>query len=152
MDAHPTLGNNAQLAQRLDITITQGLEAGNPLSVGNVGELEEPITAQAFAERVSQVLGREPILVDAGEQLVKRIGLCTGGAQGFIGQAIEQDVDLYLSGEISESTTHTARENGVHYIAAGHHATERYGAKALGEHLAEKFGVTCHFVDIDNPA
>ncbi|WP_370298660.1 Nif3-like dinuclear metal center hexameric protein, partial [Pontibacterium sp.] len=75
----------------------------------------------------------------------------TGGAQDYIDKAIELGLDAYLSGEISERTVHSARENGVHYIAAGHHATERYGAKALGEELAREYGLEVRFVDIDNP-
>ncbi|MGB0845954.1 MAG: Nif3-like dinuclear metal center hexameric protein, partial [Thiolinea sp.] len=97
-------------------------------------------------------LKREPVLVSGGEHPVRRIAWCTGGAQGYIDKAAGLQVDAYLSGEISENTTHSARENGVHYIAAGHHATERYGAKALGEHLAEQFGLMHINFDIDNPA
>ena len=76
---------------------------------------------------------------------------CTGAAQSYFEQAIEKGVDAYISGEISEQTVHLARESGVHYIAAGHHATERYGVQLLGEHLAEKFGLKHQFIDIDNP-
>jgi putative NIF3 family GTP cyclohydrolase 1 type 2 len=82
---------------------------------------------------------------------VKTVAWCTGGAQNYISEAIELGVDVYISGEVSEQTVHMARESGVAYIAAGHHATERYGVKALGEHLAEKFGLRHEFIDIDNP-
>ena len=97
------------------------------------------------------------VVAPLGEPLLERgarvAGLaCTGGAQGYIDKAHQLGVDAYLSGEISENTTHSARDNGIHYIAAGHHATERYGAKALGEHLAEQFGLEHVNIDIDNPA
>lgn len=151
LDAHPELGNNAQLAKLLGIEVTGGLEVGNPHSVGNVGRLAEPVEAQVFCAKVSQVLQREPLLVAAGSHPIETIGWCTGAAQGYIEEAANLGVDAYLSGEISEPTTHSAREHGVHYIAAGHHATERYGVKALGECLAEQLDINCQFIDIDNP-
>jgi putative NIF3 family GTP cyclohydrolase 1 type 2 len=83
---------------------------------------------------------------------VRRIGWCTGGAQGYFEEAIALGVDAFISGEISEQTVHLARENGVAYLACGHHATERYGVAALAAHLAENCGIDCQFVDLDNPA
>lgn len=151
LDAHPELGNNAQLAKLLGIEVSGGLESGNPRSVGNIGRLAEPLAAQAFCERVSQVLQREPLLIEAGSHLIETIGWCTGAAQGYIENAAELGMDAYLSGEISEPTTHSAREHGLHYIAAGHHATERYGVKALGEYLAGQLDIHCQFIDVDNP-
>ncbi len=82
---------------------------------------------------------------------VKTVALCTGAAQGYIEQALAVNVDAYISGEISEQTVHVARESGMSYISAGHHATERYGIQALGEHLAQKFGLQHTFIDCDNP-
>lgn len=152
LDAHPTLGNNARLAALLDIEISGGLEADNPLSVGNIGKLAEPLSAETFCRRVASALGREPLLVAAGDHLISTIGWCTGAAQGYIDQAAQRGVDAYLSGEISEPTVHSARELGVHYIAAGHHATERYGVQALAAHLADKLALDWQFVDIDSPA
>ncbi|MBN3562953.1 Nif3-like dinuclear metal center hexameric protein [Aliamphritea spongicola] len=152
LDGHPELGNNAQLAKQLGLITEGGLEADNPLSIGSVGRLAAPLKATEFAAQVADILGRDVLHVDAGPDMISTIAWCTGGAQGYIDKAIEHGVDAYLSGEISEPTTHSAREEGIHYFAAGHHATERYGAKALGEHLAEVFGVEHHFVDIDNPA
>jgi putative NIF3 family GTP cyclohydrolase 1 type 2 len=90
------------------------------------------------------------VIGDAARPL-RRIAWCTGGAQGMFEQAIALNVDAYLSGEISEQTVHLARESGVAYIAAGHHATERYGVQALGEHLAQRFGVQHRFIEIENP-
>lgn len=151
LDAHPEIGNNATLAALLGIEISDGLEPGNPLSIGVVGEFSEALSLDKLGIRIAQALGREPTLIGGGNHLIKTIGLCTGGAQDYIDKAIDLGLDAYLSGEISERTVHSARENGVHYIAAGHHATERYGVKELGEELAREFGLDVRFVDIDNP-
>ena len=83
---------------------------------------------------------------------MRRVAWCTGGAQNYIEKAVDMGVDAYISGEISEQTTHIARESGIHYFAVGHHASERYGAMALGQHLADRFQLQHQFVDIDNPA
>lgn len=149
LDAHPELGNNAQLAKRLGLIVETTL---NEQGIGNVGVLAEPTSLETFSLKIEQVLQRKPLSVAGGDHLIQRIAWCTGGAQGYIQDALGFGVDAYLSGEISEHTTHSARENHVHYIAAGHHATERYGVQALGEHLTERFGVECKFVEIDNPA
>ncbi|WP_339338715.1 Nif3-like dinuclear metal center hexameric protein [uncultured Oceanicoccus sp.] len=151
LDAHPLMGNNAQLAKRLDITVTGGLQPDNPNSVGNVGRLAAPVSAEKFCQQVNAALGREPLLIKGGDQLIETIGWCTGGAQGYIDQAASLGVDAYLSGEISEPTVHSAKELGIHYIAAGHHATERYGVQAVGKYMAEKFNLDYQFIDIDNP-
>ncbi len=151
LDAHAELGNNAQLAKRLGITLEGPLEPGQDPAIGNMGQLEQPLTLAAFAERVEQVLGRVPQLVAGGEHSIQRVALCTGAAERMIDLALEQGADLYLSGEISEPVVHTAREAGIHYCGAGHHATERYGVQALGEHLAAQFGLEHRFIDIDNP-
>ncbi|HSD39420.1 MAG TPA: Nif3-like dinuclear metal center hexameric protein [Rhodocyclaceae bacterium] len=148
LDLHPELGNNAQLAKKLGWKTT-GRCGENDLIF--LGEPALPTTACAFASDVAVGLGREPLLIGDVERHVKRIGWCTGGAQGSFEQAILAGVDLYISGEISEPTVHLARESGVAYLAAGHHATERYGIAALGEHLAACFGLEVHFIDLDNP-
>lgn len=151
LDAHPQLGNNAQLARRLGLHVDGGLEAENPLSIGNVGRLEEPMSAADFAAHVEAVLGREALHIGDGQDEIETLAWCTGAAQGFIEQAQARGVDAYLSGEISEPTTHFARETGIHYFACGHHATERYGVQAVGEWLANEYGVEHIFIDIDNP-
>ena len=148
LDAHPELGNNAQLARRL------GWRAEGRFGEQDIawlGSLEEPLAAGDLARRMASVLGREPQLVGPAERQVRRIGWCSGGAQGYFEQAIALGVDAYVSGEISEQTVHLARESGVAYLACGHHATERFGAQALAGHLAERFGLECEFVDIPNP-
>jgi len=149
LDAHPELGNNAQLAKRLGF-IRDG--AMNAEGVGDYGHLEKALNVDELSQRMQQNLNRKPTVVVAGEHQIKTVAWCTGGAQSYIGQAIALGVDAFVSGEISEQTTHEARENGIHYFAAGHHATERYGAPALGAYLAERFGLEHQFIDIDNPA
>lgn len=150
LDVHGEVGNNVQLAAQLGITVEGPLEADNPRTVGLVGSLDEAISPRDFARHVYQVLGREPLLVE-GEAMIRRIGWCTGGGQGYIDQAIAAGVDLYLTGEASEQTFHSARENGISFIAAGHHATERYGVQALGDYLARRFAIEHLFIDCPNP-
>ena len=150
LDLHPEVGNNVQLARQLEITVEGPLDPDNPKVIGLLGSLAEPMTARDFARRVQEVLGREPLLVE-GASMVRRIGWCTGGGQGYIDDAIAAGVDLFLTGEASEQTFHSARENGVSFIAAGHHATERYGVQALGDYLARRFAIEHLFIDCPNP-
>ncbi|MCU4676177.1 Nif3-like dinuclear metal center hexameric protein [Catenovulum sp. 2E275] len=152
LDIHPQLGNNAQLAKLFDIEITGGLELDNPFSVAMQGKLTQALSLNEFAQKVETKLARKPLVEAGGDFEIKTVAWCSGGGQSFIEQAAAQDIDLFISGEVSEQTIHTAREMGIHFMAAGHHATERYGAKAVGEHLAAELGLTVEFVDIDNPA
>jgi dinuclear metal center YbgI/SA1388 family protein len=151
LDAHHELGNNVQLAKKLGLGIVEPLYPENPKQVGNIAVLDESISAEDFSMLCERVLGQKPIHIAGANQLIKTIGFCTGAAQGFIEQAVVMGCDAYLSGEISEPTVHTARETGIHYFAAGHHATERYGVQAVGDFLAEKLGIEHVFVDIANP-
>ena len=150
LDVHPEVGNNVQLAQRLGLTVTGPLEPDNPRNVGLIGELATPLSASEFAARITGALDRAPLVVDHG-QPIKRVAWCTGGAQGYIEQAIAAGVDAYITGEVSERTFHEAQENGISFFAAGHHATERYGVQALGKWLAERFGIEHHYVECNNP-
>jgi dinuclear metal center YbgI/SA1388 family protein len=150
LDVHPEVGNNVQLARQLDITVEGPLDPENARVVGLIGSLSEPMTARDFARRVQDALGREPLLIE-GSQMIRRVGWCTGGGQGYIDQAVLEGVDLFLSGEASEQTFHSARENDISFIAAGHHATERYGVQALGDYLARRFALEHIFIDCPNP-
>jgi len=150
LDVHPDVGNNVQLAAQLGITVEGPLEPENSRTVGLIGSLAEAMSPRDFALHVHQVLGREPLLVE-GEAMIRRVGWCTGGGQGYIDQAIAAGVDLYLTGEASEQTFHSARENGISFVAAGHHATERYGVQALGDYLARRFAIEHLFIDCPNP-
>jgi dinuclear metal center YbgI/SA1388 family protein len=151
LDAHPVVGNNAQLAARLGITVTGGLQQ-QERPIGHVGHFEQALGLDDLALLISRQLQREPLIIAASERPVKRLAWCTGAAQDYIEQAAALGVDAFISGEVSEPTAHIARELGLHYIAAGHHATERYGVQALGGYLAEQLAIKHLFVDIDNPA
>jgi dinuclear metal center YbgI/SA1388 family protein len=149
LDTLAELGNNAQLGARLGLVADAWF---GEQQIGCVGTLSASTTAGDFAALVQTVLSRAPLLLGDPLQPVRRVGWCSGGAQGYFEAAIAAGCDLYLSGEVSEQTTHLARESGVPYIAAGHHATERYGAEAVGRHLAARFGIEHLHLDIDNPA
>jgi dinuclear metal center YbgI/SA1388 family protein len=148
LDAHPELGNNAQLAKRFGWTVERRF---GEQDLGCLAVLPAPTFAGDVAQAAQQLLGRTPLLIGDARQLVRRVAWCSGGAQDWFEAAIEAGAELFMSGEISEQTTHLARESGVSYLAAGHHATERYGVMALGAHLAECCGLSCDYVEIDNP-
>ncbi|MFZ6692345.1 Nif3-like dinuclear metal center hexameric protein [Undibacterium sp. SXout20W] len=150
LDKHPTIGNNARLAEVL------GLRADGRFGedeLGWLGGIDVPgvMTMADLQNHVARQLGRQPLLIGDPAQRVGKVAWCTGAAQGMLDQAIAAGATVYLSGEISEPTVHLARETGVAYLACGHHATERYGIQALGDYLAQQFGIVHHFVDIDNP-
>ncbi len=148
LDAHPGLGNNAQLAARLG-WLPEGRFGDQ--NIAWFGRLPETLDAASLGDNLSGLLGRQPQMIGDSSRQIRRIGWCSGGAQGYFEQAIALGLDAYVSGEISEQTVHLARESGVVYFAAGHHATERFGVKSLADHLVERFGLESEFVDIDNP-
>lgn len=148
LDAHPEVGNNAALARQLGLTAA-GRFGEQDIAVH--GTLAADTTLAQFAVTVEQRFARPPLVVGDPARPLRRLAWCTGAAQGLFEQAIALGVDAYVSGEISEQTVHLARESGVAYVAAGHHATERYGVQALGEHLAQRFGLQHRFIDVDNP-
>ena len=161
LDAHPISGNNAKLADMLGMTITGALYPTESHPVGNIATCT-PQTADDLIATMTQALGRAPLHISAeyhadssaqtNGRLIERVGICTGGAQDMIEQAASMGCDAFISGEISERTTHSARELGIDYFACGHHATERGGIQALGEIVAQKFGLPVTFIDIENPA
>lgn len=151
LDAHPLYGNNAQLGERLGFEIEGQLDRRHKSRVGVWGRLREPLSGEDLAAHLEKVLGRAPLHIAGKAQPIRSIGWCTGAAQNFIELALQHGVDAYLSGEASEQTVHVARETGLHFFAAGHHATERYGVQAVGRHLQETLGLEHEFIDIDNP-
>lgn len=152
LDAHPDLGNNAQLAQVLGLRIDGWFGDGRGPALACYGALPETVMGAECAELIGRRLGRTPLFVSGGAHPIRRIGWCTGAAQSYIEAAAALGLDAFVSGEISEPTVHVARECGIHYFAAGHHATERYGVRALGQHLAARFGLEHTFLDLDSPA
>ena len=148
LDAHPELGNNAQFARVLGWRVDGRFGAEG---LGCWCDLAAPLSPSALAARLRRRLGSRPLAVGAPRGELRRIAWCTGAAQDMLEQAIDAGADAFVSGEISERTTHLAREAGVLYVAAGHHATERFGVQALGERLAEHFGIEHGYVDDPNP-
>jgi dinuclear metal center YbgI/SA1388 family protein len=148
LDAHSEVGNNIQLAKKLGLPCDGRF---GEQDVGAHGALPAPLTLGDLARRIEERLARAPLVIGDTLRRVCRVAWCTGAAQGYLEDAVRLGVDAYISGEISEQTVHLARESGVAYLAAGHHATERYGIQALGEHLAARFGIAHEFVDIANP-
>jgi dinuclear metal center YbgI/SA1388 family protein len=148
LDAHAEFGNNAQLGQRLDF-----MEHGRfgEQNIACYGELVQAQTVAQLTQKIAHSLQRTPLVIGEGDPTIRRIAWCTGGAQGYFEAAIALGVDAFLTGEISEQNVHVAQETGVVFIAAGHHATERYGVQALGMHLAENCGIEHQFFDLENP-
>lgn len=151
LDAHTEFGNNKALADLLGIKITGALDLSERFPIGNVGELANAISPEKFAQLLTQKLGQAPLHIASGKAEIQKIGFCTGGAQDFLYKAAALECDAYLSGEVSERTYHEALEYGVDYFAAGHHATERYGIQRLADALAVHFGLTHHYVELNNP-
>jgi dinuclear metal center YbgI/SA1388 family protein len=152
LDAHPQLGNNAQLGRVLGFA--DGEARFGEQSLGFLGgpPAGQDMTASTLADHVASRLGRVPVLAQGDGRPLRRIAWCTGGAQGYFESAIAAGADVFVTGEISEPQAHLARETGVAFIAAGHHATERYGAPAVAAHVAQQLGLAHEFIDIDNPA
>jgi dinuclear metal center YbgI/SA1388 family protein len=152
LDAHPELGNNAQLALKLGL---RALGRFGEQDLGFMGERDQSAGfehAASLAAHVEQALNRPALLVGEAQRPIKKIAWCTGGAQGYFEAAIAAGADAFITGEISEPQAHYARESGVAFIACGHHASERYGAPAVASHVAAQLGLAHEFIDIDNPA
>ena len=146
LDAHPEVGNNARLAQELGVEVE-----GAFAEVGLGGRLRTPESGDAFARRVAALLGREPIAFTYGKPLVERVAICSGGAGRDLPRAAAEGYDLYLTGEPEEPSLHQAKELGIHFVAAGHYATERLGVQALSARLAAQFGLEWVFIEVPNP-
>ncbi|WP_230657672.1 Nif3-like dinuclear metal center hexameric protein [Psychrobacter sp. I-STPA10] len=150
LDAHPNVGNNVQLAQRLGLKFIGGLYPQESHPVGNICECPTQ-TIGSLIDNITQVLNRKPLHLSAGHTQVTKIAICTGAAQDMIEQAAKQNCDVFISGEVSERTTHLARELNIDYLACGHHATETFGVQALGDLIAKQFGIQVSFIDDPNP-
>ena len=152
LDRHPVVGNNAELARTLGLreTVPFGELGGVP--IGLAGVLDEGLEPDAFLGRVADSLETRTLHVAGPQRTIRSVAVCSGGAPDLAGEAAAAGYDLYLTGESNERVTHVAREAGIHFVAAGHHATERLGVQALGAHLAGRFGVEHRFIDIPNPA
>lgn len=150
LDIHQDYGNNRQLAQRLGVEDARPWD-GDPQGLLWTGVLSQQTDAAELAARLERELGRSPLLLGDPGRPLSRLAWCTGAAQQYIEKAVDAGADAFISGEVSEQTTHLAREYGIACFGAGHHATERYGVQALGQHLADRFNLEHHYLEIDNP-
>ena len=152
IDVHPILGNNAQLGKLLSIENIQVMEGVFPEGIVMQGEFLSAVNADEVTQRINAMLNRPCLhIAPPSNKKINTLAWCTGGGQNYIEIAAEQGIDAFITGEASEQTTHIAREMNIHFFAAGHHATERYGIKALGEHIHQALGLEVTFIDIDNP-
>ena len=149
LDAHAELGNNAQFGARMAVTADARF---GEQDLGFIGSPATALTLDALRGQLQQVLSRTVTLVPGDGRPLRRLAWCTGGAQSYFEAAIAAGADAFVTGEISEPQAHWARETGVAFIACGHHASERFGAAALGAHVAQRFGIEHQFIEIDNPA
>ncbi|TCB68842.1 Nif3-like dinuclear metal center hexameric protein [Acinetobacter sp. ANC 4178] len=151
LDSHPILGNNAAIAEILELENIEALDASERHPIGNIGYLKQAISPEAFKEILTERLGFNTIHLKADKESIQKVGFCTGAAQDFISKAAEQDCDAYISGEVSERTYYEAKELDVHYYACGHHATERYGVQRLGQAISEQFNLEYSYFELNNP-
>lgn len=151
LDSHPSLGNNAAIADLLALNNLEPLNPSERHPIGNIGYLDTPMRPSEFQAYVSERLGFNAVHLAAQKETIQKVGFCTGGAQDFIHQAAAQGCDAYISGEVSERTFYEAQELNVHYYACGHHATERYGVQRLAQAIAQQFDIETVYFELNNP-
>ena len=151
LDSHPSLGNNAAIAELLQLENLQALDPSERHPIGNIGFLKHAMSATEFRDYLTARLGFKTIHLPAEKSQIQKVGFCTGAAQDFIGKAAEQGCDAFISGEVSERTYYEAKELGVHYYACGHHATERYGIQRLAKAISEQFNIEYSYFELNNP-
>ena len=151
LDSHPILGNNAAIAEILQLENIENLNPTERHPIGNIGYLPQPISPENFKQYLTEKLGFDAIHLNAEKKTIQKIGFCTGAAQDFITQAAEMDCDAYISGEVSERTFYEATELDIHYYACGHHATERYGVQRLAKAISEQFEIEYSYYELNNP-
>ena len=151
LDVHQEFGNNVQLGKVLGIEINGELGKQNNHPIGLTGTIDQGTDFETLKALIADKLDRQPLAIEGKSKKIKSIAWCTGAAQNYIELAVAAGADAYITGEVSEPTVHIARESGIHFFSAGHHATERYGVQAMGSYLASKFNLDHQFIDIDNP-
>ena len=151
LDVHQEFGNNVQLGKVLGIEINGELGKQNNHPIGLTGTIDQGTDFETLKALIAEKLDRQPLAIEGKSKTIKSIAWCTGAAQNYIELAVAAGADAYITGEVSEPTVHIARESGIHFFSAGHHATERYGVQAMGSYLASKFNLDHQFIDIDNP-
>jgi len=151
LDAHPLYGNNAGLSFALGLKNLKQFAEYKGKNIGFIGEFEEDMPAESVVSLIKQKINPESLFYNFGPDRIRSVAVCSGGAQNVFGEAIEKKADLFITGEQSEWVYHLAREEKVHYVSAGHHATEKFGVRLLGEHIKNEFGLDVEFMDIRNP-
>jgi dinuclear metal center YbgI/SA1388 family protein len=151
LDAHPEIGNNALLCSELGFEPTGSFAAARGRPIGVVGTAPEPLPADELSSRIARLLSREPLVLGAGPETIRTVGFVSGAGASYAQEAVDMGLDALLTGEPAEHVTADAREGGIHFYAAGHHATERLGIRRLGELVADRFGVAAEFIDVPNP-
>ncbi|WP_180050658.1 Nif3-like dinuclear metal center hexameric protein [Acinetobacter sp. YH12105] len=151
LDSHPTLGNNAAIADLLELENIEQLDPSERHPIGNIGYLKQPMRPEYFKNHISEKLGFDAIHLPADKTQIHKVGFCTGGAQDYIHKAALQECDAYISGEVSERTFYEAQELNVHYYACGHHATEKYGVQHLAKAISEQFNIEYAYYELNNP-
>ena len=151
LDVHREFGNNVQLGKVLGIEIDGEIGKQNNHPIGLTGTIDQDTDFYSLKALIADKLDRQPLSIEGSSRPIRSIAWCTGAAQNYIELAVAAGVDAYITGEVSEPTVHIARESGIHFFSAGHHATERYGVQAIGGYLASKFSIEHQFIDIDNP-
>jgi dinuclear metal center YbgI/SA1388 family protein len=150
LDAHEEIGNNAQLCRRLEVKNMRPFGDIKGQYIGMKGEIDK-IDKESFFKRISKLVDRDPLIFDYGPDQVEKVGVISGGAQKYLNQAVSAGLDVYLTGEVSEHIMHYAKEEKIHFVSAGHYATEKFGIIALGQLLEKQFNVEITFIDINNP-
>ncbi|VAX17014.1 GTP cyclohydrolase 1 type 2 homolog YbgI [hydrothermal vent metagenome] len=151
LDRHPEVGNNIELVKKLGLIDPEPFGMYGAQSISYIARTKEPTPVGAFIKTVSQVTGRKPRSHLFGPELINMVSICSGGAPGLLREAIDRQADMFVTGEEAEWIYHLSKEERIHYVAAGHHATERLGVMALGKRIEEKFGIEVLFVEVANP-
>ena len=151
LDSHPTLGNNAAIAEIIELENIEALDKSERHPIGNIGYLKQAMTPEGFKKYLTERLGFDTIHLNAEKNTIQKVGFCTGAAQDYITKAYEQGCDAFISGEVSERTFYEAKELNVHYYACGHHATERYGVQRLGKAISDQFNIEYSYFELNNP-
>jgi dinuclear metal center YbgI/SA1388 family protein len=151
LDSHPSLGNNAAIADILGLENIEALDPSEKHPIGNTGYLKQSMTPEGFKQFLTERLGFDTVHLKADKSTIHKVGYCTGAAQDYISKAYEQGCDAFISGEVSERTYYEAKELDVHYYACGHHATERYGVQRLAKAIADEFNIEFSYYELNNP-
>ncbi|RLZ08978.1 Nif3-like dinuclear metal center hexameric protein [Acinetobacter sp. 2JN-4] len=151
LDAHPDLGNNAAIAELIDLQNLEALDPAEKHPIGNIAYLSNPMSPAEFKAKLQGIFDFDIIHLPCDKTTIQKVGFCTGGAQDYINKAAQQNCDVYISGEVSERTFYEAKELGVHYFACGHHATERYGVQRLAKAIAHQFDIETEYFELNNP-